>query len=169
MGESEGDGQYDWRSGYAIEFGVGSSKELKSREWVGCEHSMYEGVEKDGTRTLMHGSVGTHCTARTRVCGVKMRRRVIHVAGVRQVGQHRYRQCANQPTLRESAGTPSRLRLHRVGEPTYRRWCQSTPPKELVELYGIPTTRIADYLADSDQRDFHTHDSTVGYCTCREY
>lgn len=135
MGESEGDGQCDWRSGYAIEFGVGSSKELKSREWVGCEHSMYEGVEKDGTRTLMHGSVGTHCTARTRVCGVKMRRRVIHVAGVRQVGQHRYRQCANQPTLRESAGTPSRLRLHRVGEPTYRRWCQSTPPKELVELY----------------------------------
>jgi hypothetical protein len=55
----------------SIEFGVGPSKDLKSREWVGCEHSMYEGVEKDGTRTLMHGSVGTHCTARTRVCGVK--------------------------------------------------------------------------------------------------
>lgn len=69
--------------GYAIVF-WGLVKDLKRREWVGGEQ-LYEGVEKDGTRTLMHGGVRTHCTARTRVYSVKMQRRVIHVAGVRQV------------------------------------------------------------------------------------
>lgn len=98
--------------------GVGSSEDFKSGEWVRCEHS-YEAVGKDDTRTLMHGSVRTHCTAQARVCGVKVRRRVMHVVGVRQVGQHSYRQCANQPALREldycSRQTPSSLRLDMLG------------------------------------------------------
>lgn len=57
------------------------------REWVRCEH-LDEAVEKDRTRTLVHGSVCTHCTARARVCGVKMQGRGMHAAGTRQVGQH---------------------------------------------------------------------------------
>lgn len=76
----------------ATQSNYGVERMSKSRQWVRCEH-LNEGIEEDGTK---HGSVCTHCTARTRVCCVKTRGRMIHVVRAR-CGRTR----ANQPTLPE--------------------------------------------------------------------